>query len=452
MVRLIYYIGVMIYITCTFSVQANLGNLLRKQNMTHTSSRPLPGNPDGKIDKQSALNNIFNNIEEQKNKKIEEIEESYHRKNIERWYASCMSKFFPNPVERELVEDYFSLSFNQKFRCKLNKYDFLREIMPRIIDFVIMKHGNLGSDQLQSEINQMFEIMLITNNMIVQKKEIVDLSITGTLPREKNPKIIDWNKLNLDQQERAYLLALCIKNEKKDWVKQLVEQDPKLCQIELNSLQSIKKLRDDSQAPILARLPFFFAFSSGKYDIGFKLLDLFPKAVNIPDSNGDYPLHWAVDYNKTDMIKQLIEKYKANPNISNADGNMPAHIAVEQDNLAALKMLFAAGADMNVKPSLAEIAVEYGSEESLEFLCNQPNAQFLSSNLLENAYKKYTESLRQDCWQERERMHAILSLILHYGNHGEFDRENNEIKLGQNIRLSIDQAKEIPAFASYFNL
>jgi Ankyrin repeats (3 copies) len=81
--------------------------------------------------------------------------------------------------------------------------------------------------------------------------------------------------------------------------------------------------------------------------------------LNKKDENGDTPLHYIAqgiaggygDYNPNDTSFKaiaIIIKHGANPNIPNKQGQMPLHIAVERANIVLTKALLEGGANPNI--------------------------------------------------------------------------------------------------------
>ena len=76
---------------------------------------------------------------------------------------------------------------------------------------------------------------------------------------------------------------------------------------------------------------------------------------NLPDENGNTPLHNAAYVNATEITERLLDA-QADPNAVNRDGNTPLHIAIhfsgEGDYDATIRRLLDAGTDLDLRNSL----------------------------------------------------------------------------------------------------
>lgn len=75
-----------------------------------------------------------------------------------------------------------------------------------------------------------------------------------------------------------------------------------------------------------------------------ELLDKEPNLINIMDSEGLLPIHWAADRGHLKIIEQLIKK-GASINSQDEDGQTPLHYAASCGHLDVVKYLISIGAE-----------------------------------------------------------------------------------------------------------
>jgi ankyrin repeat protein len=98
---------------------------------------------------------------------------------------------------------------------------------------------------------------------------------------------------------------------------------------------------------------------------------------NIPDNDGNTPLHWAVSMNKVEVIKAMKGTPNLDPNLINKHKFTPLYIAIEQDNeevIAALSGLKNFDPNFCVEGFLAPLAlaVMLGKKKALAALMKIP--------------------------------------------------------------------------------
>ena len=97
--------------------------------------------------------------------------------------------------------------------------------------------------------------------------------------------------------------------------------------------------------------------------------------VNIKNSDGSTPLHWAIQMNKNvEIIKCLIEN-GANVSAKNNDGSTLLHeAAMWNDNVEVSRLLVSNGADVNANDEFGitplDLAREKGNMAIAEYLSN----------------------------------------------------------------------------------
>jgi ankyrin repeat protein len=99
---------------------------------------------------------------------------------------------------------------------------------------------------------------------------------------------------------------------------------------------------------------------SGNYSGCLEILLKAGADPNIPDVDGNTPLHRACFVGRGKYVRKLLE-YGANPNICNAEGNTPLHLAVDELRLNSektLKALLEAGANVRFRNSLGDSPLE----------------------------------------------------------------------------------------------
>jgi ankyrin repeat protein len=101
------------------------------------------------------------------------------------------------------------------------------------------------------------------------------------------------------------------------------------------------------------------------------LLDRNPALVNVKDSCGYTPLHWAAVDGRKEIMEILLKK-GASPRALNNVGDAPLHCAAAAGRSEAAKILIIAGADMNGQNGKGErpltIALDRGHDETAKIL------------------------------------------------------------------------------------
>lgn len=94
--------------------------------------------------------------------------------------------------------------------------------------------------------------------------------------------------------------------------------------------------------------------------------------LEILNQEGQTPFHVAIAKNNSVMLKILLEDDRANPNIPDQNGDYPIHCAVQAHSLEMVKLLANGGADVNVQnkrgDSSVNLAVEARCKDIFDFL------------------------------------------------------------------------------------
>ena len=93
--------------------------------------------------------------------------------------------------------------------------------------------------------------------------------------------------------------------------------------------------------------------------------------VNIPDDDGETPLHKACSFNNVESIKLLLLN-GANVNIPDNYGSAPLHFACENNIVEVVKLLILNGANVNIQNIVGftplQLALQEGATECIKLL------------------------------------------------------------------------------------
>lgn len=98
----------------------------------------------------------------------------------------------------------------------------------------------------------------------------------------------------------------------------------------------------------------------------FEKIKKFTGNVNVNDTLGMAPIHWASDRGDLDMLTFLIEDCSANVNFQDATGQTALHYAVSCSHETICKYLVDKGARINVQDEDGVTALEMCSDEKLK--------------------------------------------------------------------------------------
>lgn len=116
--------------------------------------------------------------------------------------------------------------------------------------------------------------------------------------------------------------------------------------------------------------------------------------LNMQDSRGYTPLHWAIDSGRTLFAEKLIFFYEVDVNLQDKDGWTPLHYACQAWNEAVVMMLLLKGADTQLKNGCGKTALDclFGQRllKNLHGLVTKLDAE--SKN-----YGVYVEHFAQNC-------------------------------------------------------
>lgn len=116
---------------------------------------------------------------------------------------------------------------------------------------------------------------------------------------------------------------------------------------------------------LLGETPLTLALSSYQHKEMLDLLLTHGADVNVMLSDGDTPLHRAVDRDLPDDVELLLAN-GADPNTKGPNWQTPVHFAVTQDRLRILEILLDYGADPNVKDMAGHTPLFYAKFNSHE--------------------------------------------------------------------------------------
>ena len=123
-------------------------------------------------------------------------------------------------------------------------------------------------------------------------------------------------------------------------------------------------------------------------------------SVNIPDSSGNLPLHWAC-YNSSEEAIDFLLSFMDNINIQNNDGITPLHIAIFTEKPSLIKKLLKKGADVTIKDKANKTPITlsfeltgYSSKITNILLSSQPKKSCLDNFCkIKNNNKKINKEL-----------------------------------------------------------
>ncbi|KAI6654067.1 Ankyrin repeat domain-containing 29-like [Oopsacas minuta] len=124
--------------------------------------------------------------------------------------------------------------------------------------------------------------------------------------------------------------------------------------------------------PVIPQAHLNEAAATGSTAVLNEILTFFPRMdVNPKDSNGNTPLHKAVENKHTHTVQYLLNK-NANPNAVNNDGYNTVHMACQYADESVLYLLTTRNADVNARENIGKspalIAAENGKEGCIHIL------------------------------------------------------------------------------------
>ena len=114
------------------------------------------------------------------------------------------------------------------------------------------------------------------------------------------------------------------------------------------------------------------------------------------------PLHWAATFGTAKLVKTLVEDYGAEVNTMNSNGDTPLHEAVNRIDLEIAEILLRNGSDVRIKSSKGyELLDSY-----LENRLKPGNARLISKGGRNSPYW-----LGLGCFEIEKKFHAVMQLI-----------------------------------------
>ncbi|CAE7647971.1 unnamed protein product [Symbiodinium sp. CCMP2592] len=78
------------------------------------------------------------------------------------------------------------------------------------------------------------------------------------------------------------------------------------------------------------QVPLHLAVEYGSFDVLRLLVEAWPEGVQVADSNGQVPLHLAVEYGSFDVLRLLVEAWPEGVQVADSNGRVPLHVAFER--------------------------------------------------------------------------------------------------------------------------
>ena len=165
---------------------------------------------------------------------------------------------------------------------------------------------------------------------------------------------------------------------------------------QFESTKTVQFLLDDHANPNvrdkLGRTPlhvFMQSAQSGDYQIHVEVVDALLKAgadVSLRDNEGQTFLHeWCKQgrshwSNLDDMVRQLLARHPELANVPNGDGDTPLHTAVRSGNQTAAQILLQNGADQLIQNARGETALYLAQKDNGGYLANVVHLKGCSYN------------------------------------------------------------------------